>query len=169
MSGIIKLLEDSRDEFIAAAHSVPAAHSQNKPGEGRWSVADCVEHMAIAERLTLRRLQNPEPEPAPPVNKDKEAMFTQKLHERTTRVDAPEAAQPKGRYATLDEAVADFQAARERTVAFAKEQGAEVYKISAKHPFFGPLNGSELLHLMAAHSRRHAAQIREIKEQLAGA
>ena len=166
MIELIKTLEDSRDEFIAAAQSVPEALTKTKPGEGRWSVLDCVEHIVIAEGRFMNWLRNPLPGPAPPENKGKEVMLAQRLPDRTNKAQAPEASHPTGGFANLTEALDEFRTVRARTIQFAQEKGTELYKISAKHPFFGPVNGTELVGMIAAHGRRHAAQIREIKEQV---
>ena len=85
---------------------------------------------------------------------------------RATRVQAPETAQPAGRFASLAEALKEFDAVRASSVAFAASQGAGLYSIAARHPFFGPLNGAEAMLLMAAHSRRHAAQMLEVRAAL---
>ena len=82
---------------------------------------------------------------------------------RETRVNAPDPIQPAGRFATLAEALQHFDDARARSVAFAVKQGAGLYSLAAQHAFFGPVNGAEVMCLMAAHARRHAAQIREVR------
>jgi hypothetical protein len=62
----------------------------------------------------------------------------------------------------LEEATAQFNAARDRTTRYAEEHSRELYSISIDHPRFGKLNGVEVLVLMAGHTQRHADQIREI-------
>jgi hypothetical protein len=47
------------------------------------------------------------------------------------------------------------------TVQIATVRGAELYTVGIKHPRFGEMNAAELVHLIAGHARRHAAQIRE--------
>lgn len=167
MSSLVETLEASRDDFIAAAHSVPEHLSQTKPGEGRWSVLDCVEHIVITEGRFLGWLLNPIAEPAPPENREKEAKLAERMPQRVTRVQAPEAVVPTGRFADLAEALEEFRAARGRTIQFAQEKGsAGLYTLSAKHAFFGLVNGMELMAMISAHGQRHAAQIREIREQV---
>ena len=163
---LIQALQDSSAELIAAAQSIPEALTKTKPAPDRWSALDCVEHIVITEGRFFGWLENPQPDPAPPENKDKEAMIAQRLSSRDQKAQAPEPARPTGRFATLDEALDEFRLRRTHTIQFALEKGAGLYAISTKHPLFGPVNGAELMCMMAAHSRRHAAQIREIKEEL---
>ena len=86
--------------------------------------------------------------------------------DRSVKANAPEAAQPNGRFASVAEAMTAFEAARDRSVQIAKARGAELYSIQVTHPRFGDMNGMELMHVLAGHARRHTAQIREVREQL---
>jgi uncharacterized damage-inducible protein DinB len=166
-SGIIQALNDSREEVVTSAVGISEEQAKVSPGEGRWSVLQCVEHIVTSEGRFMGWLQHPDDGPAPAEDKAKEAMLAERLPSRTTRVQAPEASQPKDRFTTLAEALNAFTSTRERSIQFAQEKGPGLYSIATKHPFFGPVNGTELMVMIAGHSRRHAAQIREIKEQLA--
>jgi uncharacterized damage-inducible protein DinB len=165
-SEIMQALHDSRAEFHAATEGVSEEQAKTKPAPGRWSVLDCVEHVAVVEGHFLRWIENPLAEPAPPVDHEKEANLMAGVAGRATRAQAPDLVLPTGRFATLAEALAQFDAVRARNLAFAQQQGAGVYALSATHPFFGPINGAETLVLMAAHCRRHAAQIREVRAEI---
>ena len=165
-SEIVKCLEDSRADFRAAAEGVSESQAKVHPEPGRWSVLECVEHIVIAEGRFLGWLQNPAAEPAPPMDKEKEAKLLLGVSGRSQRVNAPEPVHPTGRFATLSEALAQFDAARANSIQFAEKTGAGLYSLSAKHAFFGAVNGAEVMVLIAAHARRHAAQIREIRAAL---
>ena len=80
--------------------------------------------------------------------------------------DSPEAVEPNGRYATLAQAIEQFKAARSRSIEFAELHADDLYPRTWKHPRYGPLNGVEMLILVAGHARRHGAQIREVRETL---
>lgn len=165
-SEIVQCLEDSRTDFRAAAEGVSESQAKVRPAPGQWSVLDCVEHIVIAEGRFLGWLQNPLAEPPPPMNKEKEAMLLMGVSGRSQRVQAPEPVHPTGRFATLAEALAQFDAARANSIQFAESTGAGLYSLAAKHAFFGAVNGAEVMVLIAAHARRHAAQIREIRAAL---
>ena len=162
-SEILQCLKDSRAEFHAAADGVSETQATVRPAEGRWSILDCVEHIVIAEGRFLGWLQNPLGDPAPPMDKQKEAKLLLGVASRDQRVQAPDPVRPTGRFATLAEALEQFDAARSNSIRFAESTGAGLYSLAAKHVFFGPINGAEVMVLMAAHCRRHAAQIREIR------
>lgn len=158
-SEIAEILRQSRDELLAAAN-VPEPLAHVKPAEGRWSVLDCVEHVTTVEQLFLSRLQSAEGD-APPADPSRELQIMERAIDRTTPRQGPEAAMPKGKFATLAEALAEFDTVRARTAQFAEEHASVLYALTVVHPVFGLMNGREALILIAGHSRRHAAQMRE--------
>ena len=160
---ILRALHKSRAEFRASTEGLSEEQAKTKPAPGRWSVLDCVEHIVLAESRFLSWLENPQGLPVPPIDHAKEAKLLVGVASRETRVNAPDPIQPAGRFATLAEALQHFDDARARSVAFAVKQGAGLYSLAAQHAFFGPVNGAEVMCLMAAHARRHAAQIREVR------
>ncbi len=163
---IPQCLKDSRAEFVAAAEGLSEEQAKTSPAPGRWSVVECIEHVIVAETRFLGWLRNPIAEPPSPVNKEKEAMILSRVVARETAIEAPEPVRPSGRFATYAEALAEFDAIRTQSIQFAESQGAGLYSLAAKHPFLGICNGSEAMVLIAAHARRHAAQIREIRSAL---
>ena len=165
-SEIVKCLEDSRADFRAAAEGVSEAQAKMRPAPEQWSVLECVEHIVVAEGRFLGWVQNPVAEPAPPMDKEKEAKLLLGVSGRSQRVNAPEPVHPTGRFTTLAEALAQFDAVRANSIQFAESNGPGLYSLAAKHPFFGAVNGGEVMVLIAAHARRHAAQIREIRASL---
>ena len=165
-SEIVKCLEDSRADFRAAAEGVSEAQAKLRPAPDKWSVLECVEHIVVAEGRFLGWLQNPGADPAPPMDKQKEAKLLLGVSGRSQRVNAPEPVHPKGRFATLADALAQFDETRAKSIRFAESAGTGLYSLAAKHAFFGPVNGAEVMVLIAAHARRHAAQMREIRAVL---
>ena len=74
-------------------------------------------------------------------------------------------AHPKERYHTVLEGLAKFNEVRDRTIAAARERESKLFFLQAKHSRLGLLNGVELLRLAAAHTTRHAEQIRRARER----
>lgn len=163
---ILQCLEDSRDEFLAVTEGLSEAQATAAPAPGRWSVVECIEHVIAVESLFLRSLRKPDEDAAPPANKEREAMILSRVAGRASAIQAPEPVRPSGRFATLTEALAKFEAVRAHSIRFVETQGDGLYSLAAKHPFLGVCNGAEAIVLIAAHSRRHAAQIREIRAGL---
>ena len=73
---------------------------------------------------------------------------------------------PAGRFTTLAQALEQFNANRTRSIQFAQDRSGDLYYLASEHPRFGPMNGVEFLIIIAAHGRRHAAQIQEVRAAL---
>lgn len=158
---VAQQLEASRAELIAALSAMTEQQARIKPAPDRWSVLECMEHVAFVERRFLGMVKASNV--AAPAGRDaaKEAALKHRVVDRSNRRVAPEATHPAGKYASIAEAVADFNAAREETLRFASEQGPNLLTRSALHPVIGPLNGVEALLLIAGHGRRHTEQMKE--------
>lgn len=155
-------LEDSRSEVNAAISGISETQASVVPEADRWSVIQCVEHIATVEERFLGRLEEAERVQTSAPDLAREAALLERVTSRATRVVAPEAARPSGRFPTLSDAAEHFNSVRRKTMQFAEEHGDELYALSVEHPRFGRLNGAEVLLVMAGHARRHADQIREI-------
>ncbi|MDQ1468563.1 MAG: hypothetical protein QOJ99_43 [Bryobacterales bacterium] len=164
---IVRILEESCECFHAAVSAVPSEHIAVTPGPDRWSVFQIIEHVAIAENGMFRLLNAATPVDVSLENPEREAMIRLGATSRENPRKSPERAQPTGRFANVSEALNQFAVAREQTIRFAKETESDLFRITAAHPLFGPVNGYELLLIMAVHPRRHADQITEAKRSLA--
>ena len=160
---IVDMLEQSREDFRAAVAGVSESLATTRPEAERWSVLECVEHVATVEEMFLKRLASGEYSEAPAGDTAKEASLAARIVDRSSRRQAPETVVPKGRFTSLAEGLEQFEGARGRSLQFARERAADLYTLASMHPAFGPLNGVEALIIIASHSRRHAEQIREAR------
>jgi DinB superfamily len=156
---IVQSLERSRQEFIGAVAGLNDARAKLRPDPARWSVLDCVEHVTSVEERFQGWLNSAKKLDVPRIDKEKEALLTGRVPDRSVRV-------PTGRFLTLEQALAQFNAGRTRSIQFAEDRCDDLYCLASEHPRFGPVNGVELLIIIAGHSRRHAEQIRETRAAL---
>jgi hypothetical protein len=157
---LITLLNDGRDAFLAAISKVSAEVSDRSPGPGRWTALQCVEHVAIAEEHMLSQNTSAALAAEPVVNAARELLIRSRGARRERRVEAPEAAHPRGRFRSIEEAVKHFLR-RTKTIEFVN-RSEDLRAMSTSHPVLGPLNCYEMVLLMAVHPQRHAKQIDEI-------
>ena len=162
----MQVLEDSRKAFHEAAAGLSESQASTSPGEGRWSVLQCVEHVTVVEERFFGFLESAGKLDPLVIDAAKEADLMERVTNRSSPAQAPEPVRPSGRFASLAEAVAEFNRARTRTISYAIEHAAELPAHAWQHPRFGDLNGRELLVIMAGHARRHAEQIREARSAL---
>jgi hypothetical protein len=162
---LLPCLRRSRARVLEVVADVPEELSRIRPAENSWSILDCAEHIAVAERgmfMALeRRTRN---DAAPDFTKD--ALIKAIGTDRTRKVSAPERARPSGRFATLNEAIRGFCAARDRTIAFLGQVNEDLRNSVAIH-ILGTFDAYQYLLIMAAHAERHALQIEEIRNSAA--
>lgn len=99
----------------------------------------------------------------PMANPERESRIRRLAANRSRRVPAPAMLIPVGRFATLDEAVRAYRACREQTIRFVESSTGDLRAKMTTHPILGKVNCYETLLMMAAHPRRHAEQITEIR------
>jgi hypothetical protein len=160
---LVSILEAGRRDFLDATADISSKQASARPAPGCWTVLECIEHVVIVEDRYLGWISNGT-SITPQRNPDKELRLFTTIRSRLTKVEASEVVWPVGRFNLLAVALAEFTAVRDRSVQLVEERGESLYSIGARHPYFGELNGVELIQLIDGHARRHADQIREIRE-----
>ena len=161
---LVDLLEDGRQQLLNSVSGLTDRAAAARPAGDRWSVLECLEHVASVEHRFLSFAGTGDTYDAPRIDPARERDLATQVVDRSTRRPAPEAVVPTGRFHSVAAALAAFNEARDTSVRFAQDQGDRLYTIKAAHPRFGELNGAELLHLIVGHALRHVAQIRETRE-----
>lgn len=163
---MLALLEQGRAELVAALDGVSGEDAARVPGEGRWSILGCVEHLAISEDYLFSQIMAATPSEAPLRNELRETRMLERGTDRSRRIESPEEGQPKGRFPTLEAAFGHFMESRERTVAFVADCQEDLRLKATWHPILGTANSYEVLLSIAVHGLRHVKQIEEIKAAL---
>jgi len=164
---LLALLRESREKFLGSFARMSDQQSRMHPGADRWSVLETVEHLTAAETL-MARLVTTQRVPRSAGALNREEIFLRNTADRSRKMQSPESGQPKGRFATLAEAEAEFKAARDGIIVFV-EQGTEdlrATEVTHPHPAAGVVSTYEMLIIMAKHAERHAAQIEETRRIL---
>jgi len=160
---IISRLQSGLDTLFLSINGLTEASATQKPDAGKWSVLECVEHIALAEDQMFAQLVSASKVDSPQVNKGREALIRKRGADRTYKIEAPDVARPKGNFRTLDDASRHFLASRQRTMDFVKNSDADLRAMMTVHPIMGPVNCYEMLLVMSAHPLRHSKQIEEIR------
>src|SRR6267154_1695510 len=108
---LLELLRESRERFLQSFAGMTDEESRRRPGDGKWSVLDTVEHLIVAEKRLLgllTGLRRPRPANAP----NREELFLSVMTDRSRKLESPEVARPEGRFANLADAAAQFRATR---------------------------------------------------------
>lgn len=165
---ILRMLREGVAALRAALEGIREEDALRRPAEGRWSVLECVEHVAASEAELLPLLRQAARCDASQEDRAREAKFQGLALNRARRIEAPDPVQPKGAAASVAEAWERFERVRAETVRFVEEFEGDPRWWVTRHPLITrPVNCYEMLLLMAMHPRRHAAQIVEIRAELA--
>ena len=162
---LLALLRESRERFLSSFAGVRDEQCRRHPAEGCWSVLDCVEHVAGAERYMLLLLQGPR-RPRPGGAPNREEFFLHCMTDRTMKAESPQGGRPRGRFANLEEGRKRFEISRAGTIGFVEENTEDLRCTEVTHPLpmFGDVSAYEMVIIIAKHAERHALQIEEIRK-----
>jgi hypothetical protein len=162
----VQYLEQTRDGVVAAVSGLSDAQLHFKAGPDRWSIAECLEHIALAEDFLFMNLRQNVMKAGPgAADRDVakiDAAVLVEIPDRSHKAQAPPQLVPTGRW-TPDETLKHFLASREQTIAFMKTAPDLRAHAVDMPPMGQQLDGYEWLLFIAAHSKRHTEQIEEVK------
>jgi CubicO group peptidase (beta-lactamase class C family) len=162
---LIELLSKSEGEMMQYISGLSDAQWSFKPAPERWSIGEVVEHIVLAEGMMFDlviKSVDAEANPKWEETLAKTAILKAALPNRSRRVDAPGAIQPKGAM-TREAALARFKEQRARIGAYARDTTKPLKAHTATNPFFGDLNAHQWLLYVPLHTIRHNQQIAEVK------
>ena len=169
---LIEYLDRERADLDRAIASVPAAKHAVKPAAEAYSVAEVVNHLAITDRRVTALLTKvtgdargngapPDTDTSPILPSiDVRRVLDRTAKIRNPRADPPADCNVKDGLVALDAARTDLKTLLQ------KKDLPSLGGVTAPHPAFGPMTGYEWIAFMAAHTRRHADQIREVGASL---
>ncbi len=165
-SFLVEQMEKSKKDFLASIDGVTAEQWKFKPAPNVWSVAECAEHIVLAEGYLFGASQGmlksetvARPATSTLENDQKLAVM---IEDRSHKATAPEPIVPSGKFATPAAAAKAFTAARDKSLAYAKTTTDDLRVHVTKGPL-GMMDAYQMLLLMATHTGRHTAQIREVQ------
>ncbi|HEY1336552.1 MAG TPA: DinB family protein [Bryobacteraceae bacterium] len=163
---ILVELVRGREALLGAVDGVGEDAGARAPGPGKWSVLECVEHLAIAEEHLLAQMTRAQKSETPAIDPARESRIAARAADRTRPVASPDQGKPTGRFASLEQALAAFSATRQRTIGWVEECTDDPRLLLTSHPLIPTVNCYEMLLMIAAHPLRHVQQIEEIKAAL---
>jgi uncharacterized damage-inducible protein DinB len=165
---LVSLLRESRENFLGSFAGVSEEQSRLHPAENCWCVLDTVEHLTSAEGIMLKLItKQRKPRAADAANR--EQVFLKVIGDRSRKMQSPEGGQPRGRFANLAEAAAQFKTTRDGVIQFVEQHPEDLRasEVTHPHPAAGNVSTYEMVIIIAKHAERHAKQIEEIRNTLA--
>jgi hypothetical protein len=151
---------------IEATKGLSEAQFKFKAAPDRWSVAETLEHIALAEDfifgITTDKVMKA-PAGAPDRDyKKTDAMVLAMVPDHSHKAQAPPPLVPTGKW-TPAESLDHFLKSRAKTIEYMKTTPDLREHVVTDDPLGQPMDGYEFLLFIGAHSERHTKQILEVK------
>lgn len=162
----IQDLERSRTLFLDAIADVRTDAQWNyKPAPDRWSVAECAAHIIAAEEYFRQNIAGALKTPALPAAQQSDAgdaVIARMVRDRSQRFTAPAAIEPTGKATPKPQAIADFEATRQKTLDYIRTTQDPLREHGVAQ---GPTvtTAYQLVLMLSGHTERHTAQLLEVK------
>jgi len=159
-------LKETRKELIKTVNGLSAAQLSYKADSARWSVEDCVKHIASAEMGIWKAVetglsQPPNPEKRADI-KMTDDQLVKAIQDRSSKFQAPEPLQPKNTaFKSASEALASFKESRNKLINYINVTQEDMRNHVINFPV-GVMDAYQLVLMISAHSSRHTLQIKEV-------
>jgi hypothetical protein len=163
----INLMKETKEQAVQSVRNLNDAQLDFKPAGDKWSVKECMMHIAASEKGLWTLLETTMKGPANPEKrveiKVTDEQFVQMLEDRSAKYKTSENLQPENTgYSSLPEAVEDFVNQRMEHIKYLKNTTGDMRNHVVQMPF-GWIDCYQLGLMVAAHTNRHVQQIKEVK------
>ena len=137
-----------------------------KPADSVWSIANCVEHIAVTEtgifEWAMGTLQAPADEKIDVSKKVADETVKIKVADRSVKAKAPEVFVPSGRFGNTAQAYSAFEKKRDSLIQYIRTTKDDLRGHYTMLPL-GVGDTYQILLLLSGHTKRHTLQIVELK------
>ena len=159
-------LKDSKSDVVKSVKGLSDAQLKFKTAPERWSVEECLKHIAATEMALRQMLDNNLKQPATPEKraevKVSDGDLIKMIENRTTKVQTSEQFKPENiPFKTADEALTSFKDNRDKLIDYVKNTKDDLRNHVYELPF-GKIDGYQVVLFIAAHTNRHRLQIKEV-------
>jgi DinB family protein/SnoaL-like protein len=167
---LLDLLVSSQQRLIAATVGLTTEQWMFDPGPGRWSIAQCAEHLALSEdalRGVVRGqvLESPATADAAAAARGRDGIVVGAMRDRSNKIKTFDFLEPRTISSSPAVFVTDFLQKRAATLNYVRETNDCLHHHFAPLGPLGNLDGYQWLLLLASHTERHVAQMDEVKAQ----
>ena len=162
----IKHLTETRDHMSKVLKGLTEEQLNFLPEEDTWSIAQCVEHLAISENAFGGLIQKTVASGANPTLKDslkfKDNQLMGIITDRTNKVKTREPFEPSGKFGSHKATVKSFIDKRNEHIAYIESTEDDLRNRFSNDLPFGTVDGVQLIIFMAGHTERHVKQMEEV-------
>ncbi len=165
-SAAVKLLKETEEGVFDKVKGLSDAQLKFKPAADRWSVEECLKHIAITEQALWQMTDKAIQQPATPDKrsevKSTDEQVVQMMENRTQKVQTMDPFKPENTpYKSAREALASFKANRAKLMAYVKSTQEDLRNHMVTLPF-GTVDTYQMILFIGAHSNRHTQQMAEV-------
>lgn len=163
----VSALNATKDALHQSLAGLTNAQLSYKPANDRWSVAECVEHIALIERGIFAAIQKGMAYPANPEKraeiKYSDVDVIKAVRSRVVTLPSPDPFVPTGRFNSVSAALDDFDKQRDVVISYVRTVTDDLRTHYFRHIALGWLDAYQAILLLASHGERHRKQIEEVK------
>jgi DinB superfamily len=162
----ISYFKQTQQDLTNEIKGLSEAQLNWKPADSVWSVANCVEHIALSEKNLFDWAMGTLKEPANPAKRSELKMsdeqIKQMISDRSHKVKTREGFIPTGQFGTAAQTFAVFKERRAAAIKYIKTTEDDLRNHFAQTPV-GLVDTYQLMIFLSAHTKRHTLQIEELK------
>lgn len=160
-------LKETKKGVWDATQGLSEAQLTFKPGPDRWSIEDCMKHIAISEQGLWTMVSAGLKQPATPEKrgdvKAKDEDVIKNVEDRTNKVKTFAPMEPVNTpYKSIGEAWEAFSKNRDKLIDYVNTTNDDLRNHVNQLPF-GVFDSFQMILFIGAHSNRHMQQINEVK------
>jgi uncharacterized damage-inducible protein DinB len=162
-------LKQTKEDLLKSVKGLSREQLNFKASPESWSVAECIEHIALSENNIFGMIQGTLKEDADPAKKSEikltdDGVFNA-ISDRSFKVQTQEKLKPTGKFGSTEETVKEFVTKRDEHIKYAEATNDDLRNHFFTFPVaaFGTVDSYQLILFMAGHSKRHTLQIEEVK------
>lgn len=159
-------LKDSEKNLMKTLGNLSDAQLKYKPAPDKWSVQDCMMHIAASEKMlwgmvdqSIKAAANPEKRTE---IKWSDEQVMKNLEDRSTKVKTFAPLEPPNTgFQNIDEAIASFKGSRGKLIDYVKSTQEDLRSHVSTLPV-GSFDAYQMILFIGAHTNRHVLQMREV-------
>ncbi len=161
------ILDSSLQKFNASIENLTQEQFYFREAKSKWTIAECIEHIALAELEFPKILEKENQKVANPKLRKKIRIEDDKIRPKMTsrkwKANSPEIFKPSNTFSSVQESITTFQNQRKNTIEYIQTTKDDLRNHFWRHPLTGTIDLYQTLLLMSAHLERHTEQIEKIK------
>ncbi len=159
-------LTETQNSLVDITQKLSDAQLKFKPAADKWSVEECVKHIAAAETGLWKMADSVINSPANPEKrseiKSTDEQIINMITDRSFKAQAQEPMKPQNTpFKTYQDAIASFKDSRGKLIQYVNTTDKDLRGHVIAFPM-GSFDTYQMLLFIAAHSKRHTLQIQEV-------